>query len=75
MMLEKNANKYWSDFIPGLFTKGVDEALNALYFRNEPLNRLLRQEFSKENGPYSIISPPVFEALFPWKTTSKTYSD
>ena len=74
MSLE-NPLTYWSSYIHGLKTKGIDEALNALYIRNEALNKLIRREFSTEGTSNSLLADPVFEAMFSWKHASKPIAE
>ena len=75
MSKELNPLTYWSSFIAGLKTKGVDEALSALYIRNEPLNRLIRHELSHHATANSLLSDPVFEGMFAWKRDSKSIEE
>lgn len=69
-----NRTKYWTELLPNLRTRGVDEAMGSVFFRNEPLNRWLRETLSAE-GPdaeFPLLGEPLFEAVFPWKSAGKS---
>lgn len=68
-----NKPRYWSDFLPALREKAVDEALGSVFFRNEPLNKWLRKVLSGGKGEQvRIVGDPVFEPMFAWKMSGKT---
>lgn len=69
-----NRTKYWTELLANLRTRGVDEAMGSVFFRNEPLNRWLRETLSAE-GPtaaFPLLGEPLFEAVFPWKSAGKS---
>lgn len=63
---------YWSTFLPRLGEKAVDEAISAVYFENEPLNRWLRTHMTGTPERHGLMADSVFEACFPSKVGSKT---
>ena len=64
--------RYWSQYLPLLKQKGVNEALGSVFFKDTPLNRWLRRTLTEEKNPHALMSTPVFESLFPWKSSGKT---
>lgn len=63
---------YWSTFLPRLGEKAVNEAISAVYFENEPLNRWLRAHMTGTPERHGLMADTVFEAAFPSKAGSKT---
>lgn len=71
--LMSNNPTNWSEFIPLLRSRGVDEALGSVFFRNAPLNQWLRETLGAK-GPdarFPLLGEPLFEAVFPWKLSGK----
>ncbi len=75
-----NKATYWSELLPFLLSRGVDEAVGSVFFRNAPLNRWLRRKLSdsvlennaKTATSSSLLGDPLFEATFPWKKSGKS---
>ena len=63
---------YWSTFLPRLGEKAVNEAISAVYFENEPLNRWLRAHMTGTPERHGLMADTVFEAVFPSKAGLKT---
>ena len=74
MSKERVPVRYWSEYLPTLKQKGVNEALSSVFFRSAPLNRWIRRKLSEgfQSGE-SLAADPVFEAVFGWKESSSTY--
>lgn len=73
-----NKATYWSDLLPFLRSRGVDEAVSSVFFRNAPLNRWLRRKLSEsvvESNSSPLLADPLFEATFPWKKSGKSVKD
>ena len=62
---------YWSEYLPALKNKAVNEALASVFFKNKPLNRWLRKALATD-GSNALMADPVFEALFPWQAGKRT---
>lgn len=73
----RNKTKYWSELLTSIKTRGVDEALGAVFFQNQPLNRWLRETLSAEgpNAEFPLLGESLFEAVFPWKASGKATAD
>lgn len=74
MSKERVPVRYWSEYLPTLKQKGVNEALSSVFFRSAPLNRWIRRKLSEgfQSGE-SLAADPVFESVFGWKESSSTY--
>lgn len=66
--------RYWSEYLPTLKQKGVNEALSSVFFRSAPLNRWIRRKLSEgfQSGE-SLAADPVFESVFGWRESNSTY--
>ena len=74
MSKERVPVRYWSEYLPTLKQKGVNEALSSVFFRSAPLNRWIRRKLSEGfQSSESLAADPVFESVFGWKESSSTY--
>ena len=58
MSKERVPVRYWSEYLPTLKQKGVNEALSSVFFRSAPLNRWFDENSAKDSNPVSH-SPPI----------------
>ncbi len=81
-----NNNTYWSELLPHLRHRSVNEAVSSVFFQNEPLNRWLRRTLSESasnaktpadqaRAANALLGDPLFEAVFPWKQSGKSVPD
>lgn len=72
----ENNRCHWSAFLPALRNKALNEAVGSVFFKNQALNRWLRETLDGTTGKdlsQRLLGDPVFEATFAWKSSSKTF--
>ena len=72
----ENNRCHWSVFLPSLKEKALNEAVGSVFFKNQALNRWLRETLGGTEGKdlsQRLLGDPVFEATFAWKSSSKTF--
>lgn len=72
----ENNRCHWSAFLPALRKKALNEAVGSVFFKNQALNRWLRETLDGTTGKdlsQRLLGDPVFEATFAWKSSSKTF--
>ena len=68
--------KYFSELLPVLADRAKLSAIGELAFANEPLQRHLREIFTRSYGaPGAFLADPTFEAVFGWKKGEKKMSE
>ena len=63
---------YFNSLINRLRERSHEATVGVLSLKSEPLMAYLRQSMRKEN---SLLAEPLFEAVFPWKESTKTFAD
>lgn len=72
----ENNRCHWSAFLPALRNKALNEAVGSVFFKNQALNRWLRETLGGSEGKdlsQRLLGDPVFEATFAWKSSSKSF--
>lgn len=72
----ENNRCHWSVFLPSLKEKALNEAVGSVFFKNQALNRWLRETLGGSEGKdlsQRLLGDPVFEATFAWKSSSKSF--
>ena len=65
MRKETIDSSFWSEMLPSLKRKAVNEALGSVFYGNMTLNKWLIRELQRDDGN-GIFADTVFEPLFPW---------
>ncbi len=69
-------NNYFQLLFQQISDRGVRASVSGLHIANDPLRRHVTQHLSHRIGTKeSLLADPVFEATFPWKSSTKRMED
>lgn len=69
-------NNYYSNLYSTIKEQGVEATLSVLGIKSKVLRAFLQKKFKTENvDDGSLLADPVFEAVFPWKNSDRTFED